>query len=348
MSAFPSSVPTYVYPADEVNGCPNLAQNLQAWAQVAHAAGSKTLVTVTPTAALLNDGTGHTDVDFWALLPKQYCSTGHINTTTTCVINPEITAALGMGNEIWSYNEQEQDYYSPKWLLDFPPINYRIFPGFMNKRFGFTGMMYSDVAHWSSDAWNNVQNWVSGGYTFPGDGVLVYPGQQVGLSTVVPAMRLKYVRDGIDDYDYMTMLEQQGHGALVQSILNTVAPDWINWTQSTATLQSARIEMGQELDALAGGSGSPLAAPSNPFPPSASTGVATSLNVVWSAVASATKYQVYFGNNTSRMSLWATVNAPTVRQPFYNLTASSTYYWRIVAINGSSSTSGPTWSFTTK
>jgi hypothetical protein len=65
---YPAGFPTYVYPADEVNGCANLAQNLQLWAQVAHNAGTKTLVTVTPQSTLLDDGTGtgRTDVDFWA------------------------------------------------------------------------------------------------------------------------------------------------------------------------------------------------------------------------------------------------------------------------------------------
>ena len=51
--------PTYLYPMDEVSGCANLAQNLQKWAQLAHAAGTKTLVTVIPQAALLGRRNRH-------------------------------------------------------------------------------------------------------------------------------------------------------------------------------------------------------------------------------------------------------------------------------------------------
>src|ERR1700676_1737377 len=109
--------PTYVYPMDEVNGCPNLAQNLSLWAQVAHAAGTKTLVTIVPQTALMDDGTGtgRTDVDYWVILPKLYATA-----------LPEIPAVLAKGNELWSYTAVVQENYSPKWEIDFAPINFRI------------------------------------------------------------------------------------------------------------------------------------------------------------------------------------------------------------------------------
>ncbi len=257
VAQYPAGFSTYVYPADEVNGCANLAQNLQLWAQAAHGAGTNTLVTIPPQSTLLDDGTGtgRSDVDVWVVLPKQYCTNIKVS---PCVPITDVPVVLAKGNQIWSYTEQEQDYYSPKWLLDFAPINYRIMPGFINQQFGFTGMLYSQVNLWSSSPWTNVQAWQSAGYTFPGDGMLVYPGQEVGLSTVVPSMRLKYIRDGVDDYDYITMLKNQGQNALVASILDSiVGPDMINWTKSTAALQNARLQMGQELDKLGNAASKP-------------------------------------------------------------------------------------------
>jgi len=349
---YPAGFPTYVYPADEVSGCPNLAQNLQLWAQVAHDAGTKTLVTVPPQSTLLDDGTGagRTDVDFWAMLPKQFCTNIKVS---PCVPITDVPVVLAKGNEIWSYSEQEQDYYSPKWLLDFAPINYRIMPGFINQQFGFTGMLYSQVNLWSTSPWTNVQAWQAAGYTFPGDGMLVYPGQQVGLSSVVPSMRLKFIRDGIDDYDYIAMLKSQGQTAFVDTILNSVVgPDFINWTKSTATLQSARIQMGQELDRLAGGGGAStttLQAPSNPWPASGTAAPATSLTLQCDAVSGATQYQVYLGTSATNLTLHATVAASgsVVRSAAYFLSGATTYFWKVVASNGSSSASGPVWSFTT-
>jgi Domain of unknown function (DUF4091) len=250
MSAYPG-FPSYVYPADEVTGCANLQQNLQAWAQATHAAGTKMLVTVVPDPTLLNDGTGtgRSDVDIWVIMPKQYCANLNL---IPCVVTPSVPIVQAKGDEVWSYTALEQDYYSPKWLLDFAPINYRISPGFMNQQFGFKGMLYSFVTRWNSDPWNRANSDVTGG--FPGEDLLVYPGQQVGLSSVQPSMRLKYLRDGVDDYDYMAMLKDQGQGALVQQVLASIAPDWHNWTKDPVALENARIQFGQKLDQLAGGS----------------------------------------------------------------------------------------------
>jgi hypothetical protein len=338
--------PTYVYPADEVNGCANLPQNLGAWAKVAHAAGTKTLVTVIPDPTLMNDGTGtgRSDVDIWAILPRQFCENLYL---TVCVENPNIPTVRAKGDETWSYTEQVQDNYSPKWEIDFAPINYRIFPGFINQSFGFTGLLYSDVMHWTSDPWNNVNEWYAAGYAFPGDGLLVYPGTQVGLSTVQPSMRLKYIRDGVDDYDYMAMLKQQGQTAFVQSVLTSIAPDWINWTKNTTTLENARIQLGQKLDALAGGS-STLQAPTLSTPANASTGSnASSLALTWDAVTGATQYQVYFGSTSTALSLYATVTAPTVTSTVFNLNPGATYYWKVTAVEGTTTASSAVWSFTT-
>ena len=340
MAQYPG-FPSYVYPADEVTGCANVQSSLRAWAQAAHAAGTKTLVTVVPDPALLDDGTGtgRSDVDIWVILPRQYCA--NID-QFPCVVTPSIPAVQAKGDEVWSYNELEQDEYSPKWLLDFAPINYRIFPGFIGQQFGFTGLLYAYVAYWSSDPWNNVE----AGDGFPGDDMLVYPGQQVGLTTVQPSMRLKYIRDGVDDYDYMAMLKAQGQGAFIEQVLAGVAPDWQNWTKDPSALENARIQLGQRLDQLAGGSWT-LPAPGLSSPLNSSTGEPVTLSVQWMAVSGASQYQVYLGTNASSLALSATINAPATAATFTNLAAAATYYWKVVALAGNASASSTLWSFTT-
>ena len=42
--------------------------------------------------------------------------------------------ALAKGDAVWSYNTLVQDAYSPKWEIDFDPINFRIQPGVSSKR----------------------------------------------------------------------------------------------------------------------------------------------------------------------------------------------------------------------
>ncbi len=95
------------------------------------------------------------------------------------------------------------------------------------------------------------------------------------------------------------------------------------------------------------GASQTLLTPTVVWPLNGSTGAATSLTVQWSPVTGATQYQVYFGSSSSSLALSATVNAPSVNAAFYNLSAGTTYYWKVVSIAGSSSASGAVWSFTT-
>ena len=90
-----------------------------------------------------------------------------------------------------------------------------------------------------------------------------------------------------------------------------------------------------------------LSAPTVVWPLNGGTGAATTLTVQWAPVTGATQYQVYFGSSSSSLALYTTVNAPSVNAAFYNLSAGTTYYWKVVAIAGSSSASGAVWSFTT-
>jgi Domain of unknown function (DUF4091) len=230
----------YDYSADEIDGCTNLFSDVKQWARNLHAAGIDNLITMGPRAELFDDGsgTGRSAVDIWVVLPDTY---------NTDLGNVQL--ALKKGDQVWSYNTEVQDDYSPKWEIDFAPINFRIQPGFINQSLKLTGLLYWEVDRWSSNPWNNVILH-DGGSTFPGDGELVYPGSTVGITGVAPSMRLKWLRDGADDYDYIQLLKQAGHGDWAMQIAGGVAPDWTNWTRDINALEAARLELGQMLNSL--------------------------------------------------------------------------------------------------
>ena len=91
--------------------------------------------------------------------------------------------------------------------------------------------------------------------------------------------------------------------------------------------------------------------PSNPNPSDGSTGVKgskrdpKSLRLTWSKAAGAKQYDVYFGTSESPPLYQSDVSRNRLK--VNGLTLSPTYFWRIVAKNGNSETSGPTWQFTT-
>jgi hypothetical protein len=232
----------YNYSADEIGHCSNLYPTIKQWAVNMHQAGVKNLISMSPTPALYDDGsgTGHSAVDIWVLLPVMYNNS-----------KQQVADVLKKGDAVWSYNTLVQDAYSPKWEIDFDPVNFRIQPGFISQSLNLTGMLYWRVDKWPSDPWNDVNN--AGTYSssnYPGEGMLVYPGQQVGVKGVVASMRLKWLRDGVEDYDYVQILKQLGKEDLAMQISRSVGPDWTNWTRDPNAIEAARKKLGETIDRL--------------------------------------------------------------------------------------------------
>jgi glycosyl hydrolase family 123 len=168
-----------------------------------------------------------------------------------------IMQALAKGDEVWSYNALVQDPYSPKWGIEFAPINLRIQPGFISQSLGLTGLLGWSVDTWTSDPWTNVNNAGKfGRANYPGEGMLVYPGSTVGIVGVAPSMRLKWIRDGVEDYEYVALLKKAGRGEWALQVARRVGQDWKTWTRDPNALEATRRQLGEMLDRLASGGSS--------------------------------------------------------------------------------------------
>ena len=232
----------YDYSADEIGRCTNLYPTIRQWSKNMHQAGIKNLISMSPTPALYDDGSGsgRSAVDIWVLLPVMY------NNSKT-----QVGEVLKKGDSVWSYNTLVQDAYSPKWLIDFDPVNFRVQPGFISQSLNLSGLLYWRIDKWPSDPWNNVNN--AGSYSsanYPGEGMLVYPGEPVGVKGVVASMRLKWLRDGVDDYDYVQILKDLGKTDFAMQIARSVGSDWTNWTRDPSAIEAAREKLGEAIDQL--------------------------------------------------------------------------------------------------
>jgi hypothetical protein len=230
--------------ADPESSCTSQAfyNSVIDWAQNFHRAGIHNLVTQEPVPQLYDDGlgTGRSAVDIWTMLPMNY---DHAQSFSP----PRVTYVLKKGDKVWSYNDLVQDSYSPKWEIDFLPINYRIQAGFISQSLGLTGLLYWSVDNWSGNPWKNPQG--KGFPDYPGEGVLVYPGGAVGLKGVAPSMRLKYLRDGVEDYEYVQLLKNCGQETFALADAQKVGPDWTNWTRNVSLLESVREQLGNRIAA---------------------------------------------------------------------------------------------------
>jgi len=239
---YPAGLHLFDFLADEIGKCKALYPEIQRWARALHQAGVKSLVTMAPVPELSDDGSGtkRSAVDIWVVLPEMYDKAGDA-----------IAKALAKGDEVWSYNTLVQDPYSPKWEIDFAPLNFRIQPGFISQSLRLTGLLCWRADMWPADAWNDVNN--AGKFSsnnYPGEGMLVYPGRAAGIPEAAPSIRLKWIRDGVEDYEYVELLKLAGYGDWAMKIARRVGGDWSHWTRDPKVIEAARQQLGQKLDML--------------------------------------------------------------------------------------------------
>jgi Glycoside hydrolase 123, catalytic domain/Glycoside hydrolase 123 N-terminal domain len=241
----------YLHMGDEVSECPNIFPILKQWGRNARQAGLLALLTAIPLPELLDDGSGasRSVADIWVLLPKQFVSNA-----------ADVAAAMKKGDHIWSYTAIVQDNFSPKWEIDFRPINYRIY-GFLNQSVGATGLLYWSVDSWAvgptKDPWNNITYIENGKPEPPGEGWLVYPGADVGSDAFVPSMRLKWIRKSVEDFEYVEILKKLHRGDWALALVKTVATDWAHWSQDPDAVESVRHQLGVEIDRISSASKAP-------------------------------------------------------------------------------------------
>jgi hypothetical protein len=228
----------YTYATDEIDHCQGLKETFREWSKSIHQAGIKHLAVMAPVPEFYDQ------VDIWVVNPERYDAAGE-----------KITEVLRQGKEIWFYTFFAFGGSVPNWQIDFQPINYRIAQGFINQSLGLTGLLYSRVDTWTNDPWNNVDFLNPDPYSekpehYPGEGMLIYPGKQVGISGAAPSMRLKWVREGVEDYEYIEILKRAGYQEWAMKAVHEVAKDMHNWDRDPAVLNAVRLKLGTKIHQL--------------------------------------------------------------------------------------------------
>jgi hypothetical protein len=169
-----------------------------------------------------------------------------------------VKSAQAAGDTVWSYTalvqkappyepgyEKVKSDNPPYWQIDFPVLSYRIAP-WLNRRYGVTGLLYWTTVCWSSPQRNP---WDSPGFrlNFNGEGMLFYPGEDAGIDGPITTIRLKNLRDGMEDYEYFTLLEKRKGKEAVAEIVRTAVPTWGSWDQDPYHLLKLRERIAREI-----------------------------------------------------------------------------------------------------
>ena len=175
---------------------------------------------------------------------------------------PSVAAKQAQGDAVWSYTalvqrapayhpgyEQVKDDHPPYWQIHFPLVSYRITP-WLNRRYGVTGLLYWSTCYWGSPDRNPWDEPGFRGY-WNGEGALLYPGNEAGIEGPVGSLRLKSLRDGMEDYEYFALLEQRGGADVVDALVREAVPTWGTWNQDPGALPRLRERLAEAIVARA-------------------------------------------------------------------------------------------------
>ncbi|MBI4342289.1 MAG: DUF4091 domain-containing protein [Candidatus Omnitrophica bacterium] len=161
-----------------------------------------------------------------------------------------------MGKEVWLYVSMPGHPF-PSLQIDYPAMAHRVIP-WMAWKYGVSGLLYWSVNFWEGDPLTNPAAFAP---EQNGDGILYYPGPD----GPVPSIRLEVLRDGIEDYEYLVLLQRlaqsaQGHPkvdpALLQQAQRLLAVDPVlvtslrSYAKDPGVLETQRQQIAATIEKL--------------------------------------------------------------------------------------------------
>ncbi|MDI6827712.1 MAG: DUF6067 family protein, partial [Armatimonadota bacterium] len=148
-------------------------------------------------------------IDIWVPLPQ------HFESHTKFFRERQ-----ALGEEVWFYTCLTPKGKYMNRLLDFQLIRTRLLH-WLNFKYCLTGYLHWGFNFWRGDPYTDWQSdWLP-----PGDSHIVYPGKRGPLSSI----RLEALRDGVEDYELLKLLEKR-HPRKARQICNSVVRTMTDYT----------------------------------------------------------------------------------------------------------------------
>ncbi len=188
-----------------------------------------------------------------------------------------IQEKIDAGDEVWSYTalvqpapEYHPEYKKlkgknpPYWHIDRPLMSYRV-PTWINRQYDIKGLLYwttvgwydpagpwlvPTMAYYPAMAYHNTDPGVNQTRYYNGGGLLFYPGRDAGFDGPVTSIRLKNLREGLEDYEYFAILDRNGQGEFVRQMIDEVSPEWWDVRMDPAVLSKVRERFAEKIETV--------------------------------------------------------------------------------------------------
>ena len=203
----------------------------------------------------------------------------------------------------------------------------------MTRRYHFQGILFWGTNYLTAlnqDVWDSMY---SSTFLCQGDGTLIYPGtpNRVGGTNDIPvaSLRMKYLREAMEDYEYFHILDEQGDTVWVDDITRDTAPKTYQWEHDwTKLLDKRRMVAEKILGTL------------DETPPVAPTDLdgeadVSAVSLTWTASTDAdvAGYDVWYGIYDGDEFFGGSVNAATTSADVIGLTAGREHTFWVTAFD---------------
>ena len=181
--------------------------------------------------------------------------------------DPEVKSAIkeehAKGGFLTWYCSCDQRYPQPNYFIDAPAMDMVMIP-WITLRYNLDGILYWAINWWSDtvNPWINANTFLSGylcsnGWVLNGEGSLWYPGNfinqytdQPNIEGPVSSIRFELLREGIEDYMYISLLEKLGDKAFAEKTVERMVVDVKAFSRNVPVLYNTRKEMAARIEQL--------------------------------------------------------------------------------------------------
>jgi hypothetical protein len=162
----------------------------------------------------------------------------------------KIKAYQASGKEVWWLVCCENESPFCNFLVDMDAIDHRML-FWQQKYYGIQGLLYWSATYWTQteNPWIDMATWKCYSDMTYGDGSVLYPGTPMGFDEPCASIRLKLIHKGINDYEYLCLLEQKKGKDYVREILSGVVTNMSTFERFAHRLDAVRDRIAEELEA---------------------------------------------------------------------------------------------------
>ena len=148
------------------------------------------------------------------------------------------------GDKVWIYTCLSPKGKYMNRFIDYPLLDVRLLH-WANFKYDLPGYLHWGFNYWQADPFKDLEpNWGGETYLPPGDSHIAYPGKTGPLSSI----RLEAMRDGIEDFELLKLLEKK-NPKLAREICDSIVRSLTDYTLDPVEFRRARAKLISALEA---------------------------------------------------------------------------------------------------